>query len=140
MGKSIHIRQLDRLTVQYIRQRIQGSLTQLAEELKIQIGLGNCTVRPTNCRFQLHLAVLDSKGKPIQEEIEAFKRNALLFGFEEADLGKEIVIQGKVCTISGFNPKSQRCPVLAKSKDGKVNKFSCRVVLEALCRKVPNWM
>ncbi len=140
MGKTIHIRQLDKLTVQYIRQRLQGSLAQLAEELKIQIGLGNCTLRPTNCRFQLHLAVLDSKGKPIQEEIEAFKHNAVLFGFEEADLGKEIVIQGKVCTIAGFNPKSQKRPVLAKSKDGKVHKFPCRVVLEALCRKVPDWI
>ena len=140
MEKSIHIKQLDRLTVQYIRQRLQSSLTQLAEELKIQIEFGNCTVRPTKCRFQLHLAVLDSKGKPIQEEIEAFKHNAVLFGFKEADLGKEIIIEGKVCTIAGFNPKSQKCPVLAKSKDGKVNKFPCRVVLEALCRKVPSWM
>ena len=140
MEKTIHIKQLDQLTVQCIRQRLEGALSQISEDLNIMIELGSCNLRMSSCRFQLNLKLLDSKGNPIQEEIEAFKHNAVLFGFEDADLGKEFSVKGQTYTISGFSPKSQKTPVLAKSSDGKSSKFACRIVLEALGRKVPSWM
>ena len=140
MEKAIQIKQLDQLTVQCIRQRLNVALNQISENLSIMIELGSCNVRTSSCRFQLNLTLLDSKGNPIQEEIEAFKHNAVLFGFEDADLGKEFNVKGQTYTISGFSPKSQKAPVLAKSSDGKSSKFSCRVVLEALGRKIPSWM
>jgi len=140
MEKTIQIKQLDRLTMQYIRQRLHATLNQLAGEMNIMIELGACSFRTHNCRLQLNLAVLDSKGKPIQEEVEAFRHNAVLFGFEDTDLGKEFTLNGKVYTVSGFSPKSQKTPVLVRSKNGKNSKFSCRVVLEALGRKVPSWI
>ena len=140
MEKTIQIKQLDKLTVQCIRQRLNVALNQISEGLSIMIELGSCNVRTSSCRFQLNLTLLDSKGNPIQEEIEAFKHNAVLFGFEDADLGKEFNIKGQTYTISGFSPKSQKAPVLARSSDGKSSKFACRVVLEALGRKVPSWM
>jgi len=140
MEKSIHIKHFDKLTVQYIRQRLQMPLNQLAEELKIMVELGSCTVRVSTCRFRLNLAVLDSKGNPLTEEIEAFRHNAVLFGFEDSDLGKEFSLKGQTYTVSGFSPKSDKSPVLAISTDGKTDRFPCRVVLEALGRKVPNWI
>ena len=140
MEKAIQIKQLDQLTVQCIRQRLNVALNQMSENLSIMIELGSCNVRTSSCRFQLNLTLLDSKGNPIQEEIEAFKHNAVLFGFEDADLGKEFNVKGQTYTISGFSPKSQKAPVLANSSDGKSSKFACRVVLEALGRKVPSWM
>lgn len=140
MEKTIHIKQLDNLNVQYIRQRLQVFLDQLAEELNIVIELGNSNIKSSCCRIPLNFAVLDSKGKPVKEEIEVFKNNAVLFGFEDADLGKEFTVKGQTYTISGFSLKSQKFPVLAKSKNGRINKFSCKVVLEALGRKAPSWM
>ena len=140
MEKTTQIKQLDKLTMQYIRQRLNAAINQVAGELNLMIELSTGNFRTHNCRFQLNLAVLDSKGKPIQEEIEAFKHNAILFGFEDTDLGKNVTLDGKVYTISGFSTKSQKTPVLVRSKDNRTSKFSCRVILEALGRKVPNWI
>jgi hypothetical protein len=140
MEKSIHIKQLDNLTVQYIRQRLRVFLDQLSGELNIMIELGNSSLKSSCCRIPLNLSVLDLKGKPVREEAEVFKNNAALFGFEEADLGKEFSVKGQTYTISGFSPKNHKSPVLARSKNGRTTKFPCRVVLEALGRKVPGWM
>jgi hypothetical protein len=140
MEKTIHIKQLDKLTMQYISQRLNAALNQVANELNVMVELGSCNFRTHACRFQLNLAVLDAKGKPIKEEVEAFKNNALLFGFEHSDLGKEVTLEGKVYAISGFSPKNQKTPVLVRSKDKRTRKYSCRAVLEALGRKVPHWI
>lgn len=140
MEKSTHISQLDKLTMQYVSQRLRANLSQLAQELNLKIEIGTCSFNTHNCRVHLNLAVLDSKGKPINEEVEAFRRYAPLLGFEEADLNKEFNLNGKPYSIVGFISKNQKTPVLVKSKDGKNHKFSCQKVLEALGRKVPDWI
>ncbi len=140
MEKAINIKQLDNLTIQYIRRRLQVFLDKLAGELNIVIDLGNSSIKSTSCRIPLNIAVLDSKGRPVKEEVEVFKNNAMLFGFEDADLGKEFTFEEQTYTISGFSPRSQKSPVLAKSKSGRTSKFPCRLVLEALGKKVPNWL
>jgi hypothetical protein len=86
-------------------------------------------VRKDKCRYQ-----------PITEEIESFKTNAKLFGFEPDDLGKEFSFQGQSYTICGLKPKSRKYPVIAQSAGGKNYKFACRSVLEALGREVPAWL
>ena len=134
------ITKLDKPTVKYIRKRLKTAVKPLAKELGVTIDLGNCTFRTSNCRFQLKVAVLDPNGKPITEEINSFKSNAKLFGFEPADLGKEFTFQGQSYTICGLKPKSRKYPVIAQSGNGKNYKFACRTVLEALGRKVPNWL
>jgi hypothetical protein len=134
------IKQLDKPTVTYLRRRLKAALTPLAEELGVVIDLGHCTFQPSNCRFQLRIAVLDSNGTAITEEIESFKHNAKLFGFEPADLGREFVFQGQPYTIFGFKPKSRKYPVIARSGNGKNYKFPCRAVLEALGKEVPPWL
>ena len=96
MEKSIHIKQLDQLTVQCIRQRLTVALTQISEELNVLIELRSGNVRLSRCRFRLDLILLDTKGNPICEEIEAFKHNAVLFGFEDGDLGKDFNIKGPI--------------------------------------------
>jgi hypothetical protein len=134
------IKKLDKSTVTYIRNRLKAALKPLAKELGVVIDLGNCTFRASNCRFQLKIAVLDSTGEAITEESDSFRRNAKLFGFEAADLGKEFTFQGQLYTICGFRPKSRKYPVIARSCNGKDYKFACRTVLEAMGREVPPWL
>ena len=134
------IKKLDRPTVRYIRKRLETAVKPLAKELGVVIDIGNCTFKTSNCRFQLKVAVLDSNGKPITEEIDSFRSNAKLFGFEPDDLGKEFVFRGQSYTICGFKPKSRKYPVIAKSGNGKNYKFACRTVLGALGREVPDWL
>ena len=134
------IKQLDKSTVRYIKKRLDNVLKPLAEELGVVIEIGNCTYQKSNCRFQLKVSIVDSDGKAITEEIESFRGNAQLFGFEPDDLGREFVFRKQQYVISGLNPKSRKYPVLARSDNGKDYKFTCRTVLEALGRKVPDWL
>lgn len=134
------ITKLDKPTVKYIGKRLKTAVKPLAKELGVMIDLGNCTFQTSNCRFQLKVAVLDSNGKPITEEIDSFRSNAKLFGFEPADLGKKFTFQGQSYTICGFKPKSRKYPVIAQSDNGKNYKFACRTVLGALGREVPDWL
>jgi hypothetical protein len=134
------IRQLDTPTVTYIRKRLKAAVEPLAKELGVVIELGHCTFQISNCRFQLTVAVLDSKGKAITEEVDSFKSNAKRFGFEPDDLGKEFIYRGQSYTICGFTPKSWKYPVIARSDNGKDYKFACRTVLVALGREVPDWL
>ncbi len=134
------ITNLNKPTVKYIRERLKTAVKPLAEELGVTIDLGNCTFNMSNCRFQLKLALLDSKGKPITEEVDSFRSNAKLFGFEPDNLGKKFTFQGQSYAICGLKPKSRKYPVIAQSDNGKNYKFACRTVLEALDRKVPDWL
>ena len=134
------IKQMDKPTVQYIRKRLQAVIEPLAEELGVAIDLDHCTFQTSNCRFQLKVAVIDSDGKPMTEDADAFRRNAKLFGFEPDDLGKEFIFQGQPYTICGLRPKSRKYPVIARADSGKDYKFACRTVLEALGREVPDWL
>ncbi|MCD4651295.1 MAG: hypothetical protein K8S56_05855 [Candidatus Cloacimonetes bacterium] len=134
------ITKLDKPTVKYIRERVKTAVSPLAEELGVMIDLGNCTFRTGNCRFQLKVAVLDPEGKPITEEMDSFRSNAKFFGFETDDLGKKVTVQGQSYTICGFNPKSSKYRIIAQSGNGKKYKFTCRSVLRALGREVPDWL
>ena len=134
------ITKLDKPTVKYIRERFKTAIKPLAEELGIVIDLGNCTFQASNCRFQLKVAVLDSVGKPVTEEMDSFRSNAKFCGFEPDDLGRKFTVQGRSYTICGFNPKSSKYPVIAQSGNGKRYKFACRGVLRAFGREVPEWL
>ena len=134
------ITKLDKPTVTYIRKRLKAAVKPLAKELGIVIDLGHCTFQTSNCRFQLKVAVLDSSGKAITEEVDSFRSNAKLFGFEPSDLGREFIFRGQSYTICGFKSKSRKYPVIARSDNGKDYKFACRTVLAALDREVPDWL
>ena len=134
------IKQLDKATVTYIRKRLKAAVKPLAEELGVVIDLGHCTFQSSNCRLQLKVAVLDSKGKGITEKVDSFRSNAKLFGFESSDLGREFIFQGKPYTICGFRAKSRKYPVIARSGNGKDYKFACRTVLGALGKEAPDWL
>jgi hypothetical protein len=134
------IRQLDKSTVVYLRKRVSDALEPLEKELGVTFDMSNCTFNVNNCRFQLKVAVLDPNGEPITEEIESFKHNAKIFGFEPDDLGREFVYRGQSYTVCGLNPKSRKYPVVARSGNGKDYRFPCSIVLKALGKEVPAWL
>ena len=128
------------MEISQLENKTRNELLDLAKELGIVIDLGHCTFQTSNCRFQLKVAVIDSDGKPMTEDADAFRRNAKLFGFESDDLGKEFVFQEQRYTICGFRPKSRKYPIIARAGNGKDYKFACRTVLEALGRDVADWL
>jgi hypothetical protein len=134
------ITKLDKLTVRHIRTRLTTSVKPLADELGVAIDLGNCTFGPNNCKFQLNVALLDTEGQAITEDIDSFQNNAKLFGFEPNDLNKKFMFRGQSYALCGLKPKSRKYPVIARSDNGKTYKFPCRTVLSALGRDVPDWL
>ena len=136
----VKITKLNKVTIKNIRKRLTTAVKPLAKELGVAIDLGNCTFGKNNCRFQLNVALLDSDGKVITEEVDCFRDNARSFGFEPDDLGKKFVFQGRSYTIFGLKPKSHKFPIIARSDNGKTYKFPCRTVLIALGREVPDWL
>lgn len=134
------ITKLNRPTVKYIRKRLEAAVKPLAKELGVVIDLANCTFKTNNCRFQLKVAVLNSEGEAMTEEIDSFRSSAKLFGLDPDDLGKEFIYRGQSYTICGFKPKSRKYPVIARSGNGKDYKFACRTVIGALDREVPDWL
>ena len=131
------ITELDKPTVRYIRDRLRSTLDPLAQELGIVIDFGNFAFRRSSGRVQLRIALRDSNGQPITEEIEAFRYHAILFGFKATDLGKQFIIDGQPYTICGLNRRSRKYPIIARSENGDEYKFSCGVVLQALGRIPP---
>ena len=131
---------LDKPRLKYIRKRMESALKSLAQELGVTIDVCNCTFQQSNCRFQVKLAVLDSAGKPMTEEINLFRESAKIYGFEPDDMGREFIYRGKAYAICGLNPKSRKYPVIAKAVNGKAYKFPCEIVLKALGRQVPDWL
>lgn len=134
------ITRLDRPKLKYIRKRMEVALKPVAKELGIVIDIGNCTFQRKNGRFQVKVAVLDSDGKAVTEEVESFYDNAGLYGFKSDDMNRKFICQGKTYTLCGLNPKSHKYPIIAKANNGKEYKFPCRVVLKALGRQVSDWL
>ena len=135
------ITSLDKPKIKFIRKRMESVLNPLAKELGVTIEVCNCTYQPSNCRFQVKLAVLDSGGNPVTEEINLFKNNAKLYGFEPEDMNRQFIYRGKAYTISGLNPKNRKYSIIAKSVvNGKAYKFPCEIVLKALNKQVPDWL
>jgi hypothetical protein len=130
-------KQLDRPVVRYIRERIFETLQPLSVELGVMFDVGNCSFKPHNCRFQLKLAVLNSDGEAITEEMEAFIHHALHYGLSPDDLGKEFILQGKAYTICGLNSKSRKYPLIGKSSDGLEYTFTLDAVFEGLFQDKP---
>jgi hypothetical protein len=134
------ITKLDKPAVRHISKRLTAVVKPLAKELGVAIDMGSCTYGTNNCRFQIKVALLDSSGNAITEDIDCFRSNAGLFGFESGDLGKKFAYQGRSYTICGLRPNSLKYPVIAQSDEGKSYKFPCRTVLGALGRQAPAWL
>ena len=134
------ITKLDGPAVRYIAKRLTEAVEPMAKELGMVIDVGSCRYGENNGRFQLKIALLDSSGKAISEDVELFNNNAKLFGFEPNDLGREFAFRGQSYTICGLSPKSRKYPVIAQSQNGKNYKFPCRIVLDALNKKTPDWL
>ncbi len=134
------IKTLDKSKIKYIRTRMETVLKPLAQELGATIDVCNCTYQASNCRSQVKLAVLDSAGNAVTEEIDFFRESARLFGLEAGDMDKQFTYRGKTYTICGINPKSRKYHIIAKAANGNRYKFPCRIVLKALGRQVPDWL
>ena len=103
------------------RFEIEQALKEVADKHNVNIHAGNITYTDSSFKLTLEVNKKEVAGKPFEQA--QFEKYCLMFGFKPEDYGKQFVSNGKMFTITGFNLKAHKMPVLAKSIDGKGYKF-----------------
>jgi hypothetical protein len=132
------IMKLDRVRIAHIEARATKVLNELGDELGVRFSFGSGRFNSNNAKLQLQVAVVQD-GKVMDEKSTAWKKYADMYGFNQDDLGKVILIRGSEFRITGLNPNRPKYPVSAdKVATGKGYKLETATVLRALGRDVQN--
>jgi len=127
------ITQIDRSTCRLLRDKINESLKDLAEELGVNIEAGNASYTNENATVKLKVSTKNIDGTVNSKEADDFKRCASSWGLTPEDLNREFTIHGKTYKIVGANPRASRYPINAKRvSDGKGFKLAAFQVQLAL--------
>ena len=108
------------------RTEIEQVLQGIAEKHNINIKAGNISYSTND--FKLTLEVTQKEVNGLSYEQAEFNKDCMLYGFKPEDYKKEFSMNGKTFTITGFNHKAHKMPILAKGNDGKGYKFACDTV------------
>lgn len=119
------IQSIDRSTCRLLRDKINESLQELAQELGVTIEAGNASFTNSNVTFKVNIATKNEDGSVNTKEAEDFRRYAARYGLKPDDLGREFTSNGKRFKITGAKPRASRYPILAERiPDGKGYKFA----------------
>jgi hypothetical protein len=102
--------------VEGLRARLQPLLDRVAAELGVAITMGKITYTRHNAVFAVEAAVRGAGGVTMGREAEAFLTNAIQFGLEAADLGRDFEHFDKWYRIVGMKPRS-KTPVVCQRVD-----------------------
>ena len=102
--------------VEELRARLQPLLDRLAAETGLTITMGKITYTGNNAVFAVEAAVRGAGGIVMGREAEAFLMNAMQFGLEVTDLGRDFQHFDKWYRIVGMKPRS-KTPVICQRID-----------------------
>jgi hypothetical protein len=128
MAKKDHIAKFDRKTASAFAKEAEQALQALARKYGVDVSTGSGSYNDSNFTFKITAAVKSSDGTAITREAQAFKANARWIGLQESDLGRSFTSRGKTFTITGYNTRAKRMPILAKDENGKGFKFEVDTV------------
>lgn len=114
-------------TIKSMRTEINAALGGVANKFCVTLTAERATFDPREGTgtFKLEIVALGDDGTARDVDAEEFIRCAHMVGLEPDDLGKQVVIQRKRFTISGFNPKAHKNSIMLRSETGK--EFVCAV-------------
>jgi hypothetical protein len=99
--------------VDNLRARLEPLLARVAAETGMSISMGKITYTGNNAVFAIEAAVRGVGGVVMGREAEAFLLNAMQFGLEITDLGRDFEHFDKWCRIVGMKPRSKN-PVVCQ--------------------------
>lgn len=131
MGRVKQIKQIDRASCKRLRDELDKVLAPLGKKLGLSISAGNASFTPENATFKVKIATLGADGTVRNEEAEAFKKSAILYGLKPEMLNTTFKDWGgDTFEIVGLATRSRKYPVLAKNiLTGKTFKFPVEQVL-----------
>lgn len=131
------INSFNRESCRIVSDKVEAALQAVANEFGVQIKTKGGTYASDGTSFNLKLemsVIVD--GKAVSPAVSDFNRykDVLEFGF---DLGEQFVsYDGVAYVVSGYKPRAQKYPVLAKSMaNGKTYKFTLKEVQSRLSNK-----
>jgi len=125
MGRVAKIKEIDRASCKRLRVEMDKVLIPLGKKLGVDISTGNASYSAENASFKVKVATLGADGTVRDEEAEAFKKNAFMFGLKPEMLNTTFKsFAGDTFEIVGLATRSRKYPVLAKNiLSGKTFKF-----------------
>ena len=100
--------------VALLRSKLTPMLERLAAESGLSITMGKITYTKHNAVFAVEAAVRGEGGVTMGREAEAFLANAIQFGLEPGDLGRDFSHFDKWYRIVGMKPRSTKAPVICQ--------------------------
>lgn len=100
--------------VALLRSKLTPMLERLAAESGLSITMGKITYTKHNAVFAIEAAVRGEGGVTMGREAEAFLANAIQFGLEPGDLGRDFEHFDKWYRIVGMKPRSTKTPVICE--------------------------
>lgn len=100
--------------VERLRAKLTPMLDRRAAETGLSITMGKITYTKHNAVFAVEAAVRGEAGIAMGREAEAFLTNAIQFGLEPGDLGRDFEHFDKWYRIVGMKPRSTKTPVICQ--------------------------
>ena len=122
---------LNKGNIKDVRADLTQDLMELDKKYGMTFQMGNIRYQDDQMKFTL-TAYVNSKhsnrNKLDVNKVE-FTKNAILYGLNAEDFGKEFTVAGKTYVICGLKPKARKYPILGTDyQTGKVYKFSLLTV------------
>lgn len=107
-------REMTAKEVQLLRSRLEPLLERLGAQSGLSITMGKVTYSRNNAVFAVEAAVLGEGGVTMGREAEAFLMNAIQFGLQAGDLGRDFEHFDAWYRIVGLKPRSTKTPVICQ--------------------------
>ena len=121
-------KEINKQNLQIILEKINKALSDVGQEIGINIKLGNIGYTPSGFSSKIE-AELTSKGEKAKEADQ--EKNELLsmsIGFDTNIIGRTIAKGKTNYEIVDIKPRSTKFPVIAKAQDGTLYKFPVSLV------------
>lgn len=116
-----------------LRQQLEAALQPFAKENNLAIKFGTARFGSTAVTFKVDVAEISASGDVMSKEVDAFKKNAMLYGLKPEDLGRTFSSNGRTYRIKGLMTRSHRYPILCEDLNKKTMiKFPSETVARAL--------
>ncbi len=119
---------INRSLLRMLRPKITEALVEVGKKHGVELTATNASFTGITGHFKIEIDLLDSSGKVLDREAEAFKLHATSYGLKAENLGQTFFSNGKPFTICGLNPRAHKFSILAKDSKGEIYKFTAHTV------------
>lgn len=123
---------MNRDRIHVLRERMVALLAPIESDGEFKIQMGSARFDEHSVTFKISVIGKSDDGTIHSPFASAFLVYAPIIGMELSDLGKKFFHQGSQYTVSGYNARSRKLPIIATRADNKMFKFSVDAVLRLL--------